>query len=328
MMKILYIYRHPDMGFSIGKVFRPVENEMKKHAEVDSIYLPVPNYSLIGLIKNIRYAQQYCRKNKYDIVHITGAEHYLLPFLKKENTILTVHDLGFFVNNKLNYKNIIKYFLFIKSIKSASYITFISEKTKKEVLRFVNLKSDRYSVIFNPISSDFTNTPKVINKECPTILHVGTGSNKNIESTAIALKGFPCKLNVIGKITEGQKMLLNLYKIDYECVYNLTDADILCAYKNCDVGNFPSFYEGFGMPIIEGQSIGRPVLTSNLSPMKEVAGDASVLVDPTSPDSIRAGYEHLLTHVEDYIEKGFENVKRFALPRIVKQYLDIYNKIM
>ena len=48
-MKVLYIYRHPDMGFSIGKVFRPIENEMRKHAEVDSIYLPVPNYSVKGL---------------------------------------------------------------------------------------------------------------------------------------------------------------------------------------------------------------------------------------------------------------------------------------
>ena len=207
-------------------------------------------------------------------------------------------------------------------------ITFISEKTKNEVLRFVNLKSDRYSVVFNPISSEFTNSPKVINKEYPTILHIGTGSNKNIETTAIALKGFPCKLNIVGKLTEGQKMILNLYQIDYECVYGLTDDEILDAYRNCDIVNFPSLYEGFGMPIIEGQSIGRPVLTSNLSPMKEVAGAASVLVNPTCPNSIRAGYELLLTQVEDYIEKGFENVKRFALTRIVKQYLDIYNKIM
>ena len=63
-MKILYIYRHPDMGFSIGKVFRPIENEMKKHAEVDSIYLPVSNYSFKGMWKNIRYAQRYCKKKK------------------------------------------------------------------------------------------------------------------------------------------------------------------------------------------------------------------------------------------------------------------------
>ena len=168
----------------------------------------------------------------------------------------------------------------------------------------------------------------MINKEYPIILHIGTGSNKNIESTAIALKGFPCKLNIVGKITEGQKMLLNLYQIDYECVYGLTDDEILDAYRNCDIVNFPSLYEGFGMPIIEGQSIGRPVLTSNLSPMKEVAGNASVLVNPTCPNSIRTGYEHLLEHSDEYIEKGFLNVKRFALAQIVGQYLDIYNKIL
>ena len=239
-----------------------------------------------------------------------------------------MHDLGFFVNNKLNYKNIIKYFLFIKSIKLASFITVISEKTKNEVLRFVNLKSDRYSVVFNPISFEFINLPKVFNKECPTILHIGTGSNKNIETTAIALKGFPCKLNIVGKLTEGQKMILNLYHINYESVYGLTDDEILDAYRNCDMVNFPSLYEGFGMPIIEGQSIGRPVLTSNLSPMKEVAGNASVLVNPTCPNSIRIGYEYLLAYADEYIEKGFENVKRFALIQIVQQYLELYKKIL
>lgn len=327
-MKILYIYRHPDMGFSIGKVFRPIENEFKKYADVDSVYLPVPNYSFKGLWMNIRCVLKYCKKKKYDIIHITGSEHYLLPFLINEKVIITIHDVGFYTNNKRSYKNILKYILWIKSLPLASYITFISEKTKNEVLRFVNLKSDRYSVVFNPISSEFINSPKVFNKEYPTILHIGTGSNKNIETTAIALKGFPCKLNIVGKLTEGQKMILNLYQIDYECVYGLTDNEILDAYRNCDIVNFPSLYEGFGMPIIEGQSIGRPVLTSNLSPMNEVAGNASVLVDPVCPNSIRAGYDFLLTQVEDYIEKGFENVKRFALPRIVKQYLDIYNKIL
>ena len=81
------------------------------------------------------------------------------------------------------------------------------------------------------------------------------------------------------------------------------------------------------MPIIEGQSVGRPVLTSNLSPMKEVAADAAVLVNPTCPESIRNGYETLLNNPEKYIEKGFENIKRFTLSRISKEYFEIYNNI-
>lgn len=327
-MKILYIYRHPNMGYSIGKVFRPIENEMKKHAEVDSVYLPVPNYSLKGLWKNIRFTLQCCRKKRYDIVHITGAEHYLLPFLKNENIVLTIHDLGFYTNNKLSCKNFLKYVLWIKVLPLATHVTFISEKSKYEALQFVKLNEERCSIILNPVGSEFSTHPKVFNKFCPTILHIGTGENKNLATTAIALKDFPCKLRIVGKLSEKQKWILDLYKIHYESVSNLTDDEILLEYLNCDIVNFPSLYEGFGMPIIEGQSIGRPVLTSNLSPMKEVAGNASILINPTDPQSIRNGYVLLLEHADEYINKGFENVKRFALTQIVQQYLDIYKKIL
>ena len=96
----------------------------------------------------------------------------------------------------------------------------------------------------------------------------------------------------------------------------------------CDLVNFPSLYEGFGMPIIEGQAIGRPVLTSNISPTKEVAGNAAVLVNPTNTDSIREGYEILLEDAEEYIVRGLENVKRFALSRISQDYFQIYKNLV
>lgn len=81
MMKILFIYRHPSMGFSIGKVFRPIEEEMKKYAEVDSIYMPTSQYSLNSIWQNIKTTRKAINSKKYDIVHITGTEHYLIPFL-------------------------------------------------------------------------------------------------------------------------------------------------------------------------------------------------------------------------------------------------------
>lgn len=327
-MKILYIYRHPDMGYSIGKVFRPIEAEMQNYAEVDSIYLPVPNYSVKGLWENIRFALRQSKKKKYDIIHITGTEHYLLPFLRNKRVVITIHDLGFYTNHKSNYKNILKYFLWIKTLPLATHVTFISEKSKSETLHLVKLNEEKCSIVLNPVGPEFSAHPKDINKLCPVILHIGVGENKNLATTAVGLKDFPCKLRIVGKLTEAQRMVLELYNICYECISNLTDEEILLEYINCDLVNFPSLYEGFGMPIIEGQAVGRPVLTSDISPTKEVAGNAALLVDPTSPDSIRDGYEKLLKNSEEYIEKGWKNVQRFALSRITQEYFEVYNKMM
>lgn len=324
-MRILYIYRHPDMGFSIGKVFKPIEEEMKKYAEVDSVYLPVPNYKLIGLWKNIRTALTAVHEKAYDIVHITGAEHYLIPFLTKENVVVTVHDLGFFTNTWPSIRALWKYCLWIKTLPYAKRITFISSQSKSEAERFVKFSEGQSYVVHNPVGPEFVYSPKEINSDHPVILHIGTKTNKNLERTITALKGKKCTLRIIGNLTDRQLTLLKETKVQYSMAYNLTDKQILQEYKDCDYVNFPSLYEGFGMPIIEGQAVGRPVLTSNILPMKEIAGDGAVIVTPTNIDSIVAGYTMMGMMKDEIVRKGLCNVKRFYLDNIVKQYMEVYN---
>ena len=290
-MKILYIYRHPDMGFSIGKVFRPIEEKMKKYAEVDSIYLPVANYSPKGFWKNIRYAQKASLTKKYDIIHITGSEHYLIPFLRKQKVVVTVHDLGFFTIIKKNFiSKFFKKILFINTLAYADKVTFISEKSEKESRELVRIKSDKCIVIHNPVGEDFRFIPHTFNENCPTILHIGTLPRKNLINTIYALRGIPCKLSIIGKLNDKQLSALKDTKVAFVNKIGLTDKEIVEEYINCDIVNFPSLYEGFGMPILEGQATGRVVVTSDCYPMKEVAGLGAVFVNPESIDSIRERY--------------------------------------
>lgn len=94
---------------------------------------------------------------------------------------------------------------------------------------------------------------------------------------------------------------------------------------------FASTHEGFGLPIIEAQSVGRAVVTSNRPPMSDVAGGAAVLVDPLSEESIREGIERVIRDRElrgSLLELGFENARRYSPARTAEQYARIYRGIM
>lgn len=82
------------------------------------------------------------------------------------------------------------------------------------------------------------------------------------------------------------------------------------------------------MPIIEGQATGRPVLTSDIAPMNDIAGGTAELVNPADYKSIRNGYEKILANPNLYVKEGLENVKRFSLDKITKEYLEIYQRVM
>ncbi|MDO5131076.1 MAG: glycosyltransferase [Prevotellaceae bacterium] len=116
-------------------------------------------------------------------------------------------------------------------------------------------------------------------------------------------------------------------KIRYSNVYNLSNDEIIQEYVNCDIVNFPSTYEGFGMPIIEGQAIGRVVVTSNISPMNDISNGSCVIVDPYNIESMKNGYIEAIRKNQYYVEKGMENVKRFSLSTITKEYLELYRSL-
>lgn len=122
--------------------------------------------------------------------------------------------------------------------------------------------------------------------------------------------------------------MLQENNIDYSSCANISDEELLKEYNRCDIVNFPSLYEGFGMPIIEGQATGRVVVTSNLSPMKDVAGGCAVLVDPNDIQSLRQGYFEAINHGECYIVKGLENVKRFSVETIARQYFNLIKNLL
>lgn len=326
-MRILYLYRNPSMGYSIGKVFEPIEKTVQSFADVDSFSMPTYGYSLKSLLHNILAARKKISSNNYDIIHITGQEHYLIPFLPKDRLVVTVHDLGFSKFSR-GISGKIKHYLFIDTLNKVEYLTCISEKTRAEISRICGIEENRILVIQNCVNPNFQFRSKELNKSCPTILQIGLMDNKNIENILSAIKGFNYKLRIIAPKKDFRSSIFKNSGINYSLASDLSDAEILEEYEKCDIVSLPSLYEGFGMPIIEGQAIGRAVVTSNISPMKEVAGDGAVLVDPTDVESIRNGYLEAINNSQKYIQRGLENVKRFDISKIVEQYLDLYHNII
>ena len=161
-------------------------------------------------------------------------------------------------------------------------------------------------------------------------LQVGTAPNKNIPNLIEALKGIPCLLHIVGKRNEVYEELLRKNKIEFVYESGLTNEEIIDRYEQADIISLVSTYEGFGMPILEAQAVGRAVITSNVYSMPEVAGDSAVIVDPHDIPAIRKGIERIIqddAFREERIRSGFENIKRFDPDTIADQYYALYKKI-
>lgn len=326
-MEVNYIFRNSRVGYSIQTVFQTVIDAVQGHVAVRETFLPSPFASAFSILKNGIFAWRH--QDRAGLNHITGDVHYLLYFLHRKNTIVTVHDIMYYYSLKGLKKKVWKW-LYIDSLKRAACITFISEFARQQVFSEINLSKQRVYVIPNPVDQGFVYTPKVFNDQHPRILHIGTVERKNLLRTIEALKGIYCHLRIIGKLNKGILQLLDDFHIEYSNAVNLTHAEIIEEYRKADIVNFPSTFEGFGMPIIEGQATGRVVVTSNISPMKEVAGEGAYFVNPYSVESIREAYITILGNPslrDKLLRKGQENIKKYQAGIIANQYLNVYEKI-
>ncbi len=326
-MVVTFFLRAPRSGaFSIESLFNNVKQGLPSSLVHRNAYLPTAGTKPWQLFANIRYAQ----RNQSIVNHITGDVHYIAFGLPTKRTILTIHDLRVLQLGNSMKQKLLKLLWFTLPVRKVRYVTVISEATKKDLLRQVKIAADRVVVIPNCVSPAFTYQPKTFNSEKPRILHIGTKENKNLERLIKALEGLNCQLRVVGKLTSNQQILLFEHNIDFYNVWDLPFEMVLEEYRNADILSFVSLYEGFGMPVIEAQAVGRPVLSSNVSSIPEVAGEGACLVNPESTKEIRAGLLKIIedeAYRNDLIKKGRENVKRFQIEEIAAQYLQLYKEV-
>lgn len=321
MLSIFYRKKREGVN-SIETVFSILENQLLPHA---SIQLPYEGASPLVLLKNILFAYRH----RSEINHITGDVHYIALGLGR-NTVLTIHD----VNSALQCRNLLKrlyvlLFWFWLPALLVKRITVISDFTKNELSKLIPFAQDKIVVIHNAFNSSIEAVEKEMSSS-PVILHMGTKSNKNLERVIHVLKDIDCTLIIVGKLTEDQILMLDNARIDYENHYDVSYDEIISYYQKCDVVSFPSTYEGFGVPVLESNAVGRPIIAGDIPVLHEVAGEAACFVNPYSEDSIRDGFLKVI-HNEEYrmalVNKGFDNVKRFSSSEIASKYNCIYNAL-
>ena len=278
------------------------------------------------------------RKHKIDLLHLPNS----IPLFNMWNipTVVTIHDAGeYTVKKYTQMRQFLRKVASETSSKRVNRIITVSEFSKQEISKFLHVNPDKISVTYPGLTLKFNKKVRteVLTQNIPFFLHVGGNRlNKNLVNVTEAFLNIKSNIEV-GLITigKGDTHLMSRYKLhEYEKrgVYfkgYISDKEFLTLNRNALALIFPSIHEGFGLPITEAIACGTPVITSNITSMPEVGGDAAHYVDPYCVDSIREGMEKLLNdekYRNSLIKKGLERYKKFSWEEAAKKTIEVYER--
>jgi glycosyltransferase involved in cell wall biosynthesis len=324
---IVHFERKPGpRSFSIERLFADLRGAMPPDISCLRHVSPFFSQGIVPRARNILDA----RRHQGQINHVTGDVHFLALGLPRSKTILTVHDCGMLHRLRGWRRSLLKFCWFTWPILHCRVVTAVSEATRRDLIEIAGAPPGKIRVIHDCVSPRFIAEVSSFNASRPRVLLIGTAPNKNLERMAKALTGLPCDVEIVGAPSPGQLAEFERQRVRLTVLGDLDENGIHAAYRRCDLVLFASTHEGFGLPILEAQAIGRPVITGDCSSMPEVAGDAACLIDPFDPSSIRLGLERVIgdpAFRENLIRSGFENTRRFPAARIAEQYAGIYREV-
>jgi glycosyltransferase involved in cell wall biosynthesis len=330
------------------------------------VFGPMKEPAWKGLGKWLGYADKFIIFPFYlkkmiawaDIIHICDHSNAVYTvYLKRKKHIVTCHDLlavrsalGEIDGQKSDFSGRQFQNMILNGLNHARYVACDSESTKNDLLRLSQLGHEKVSVIYNGLNYSYTpmNVSDArkrlgalgITCDNPFILHVGNNNwykNKlgvmQIFRSLISFK----ETSQFHLVTVGFSLPSDVRKYvkDHhleEKVFELTNVageDLCALYSVARALVFPSFYEGFGLPIIEAQACGCPVFTSNRPPMTEVGGEGAIYFNPSNPIEAAQIIVQSFSNgtAQKSRETGFKNCEKYSRERMINNYERLYQEI-
>lgn len=294
------------------------------------------------------------RRLGVDLFH---SPHYVLPLLGRTPCVVTIHDcihLLFpqYLPNRLAHRY--ARFMMRKAVERSALVFTVSEASRRDILRFFpEADPERVRVVPNAIDPSLRLAPDDAEMERVReryqirgrfVLYAGNiKPHKNLERLIQAFgrlkqgSGFgDVKLLIIGDEISRYGSLRRSVEaagVRQEARFFgfVPDSTLSCLYRLASVFAFPSLYEGFGLPPLEAMACDTPVVTSNVSSLPEVVGDAALLVDPYDVDALAAALARVLcdeTLSAELVAKGRARVARFSWERSVAAIHDGYRRAL
>ncbi|WP_174507944.1 glycosyltransferase family 4 protein [Klebsiella oxytoca] len=268
---------------------------------------------------------KYLKKNK----GFYFSPGYNAPLVYFDRCVLTVHDLNHVdidantsILKKIYYNLILK-----RACKKVKKIFTVSEFSKKRICEWSGVAEQRVIVVGNGVSASFTPKGDVFEIDSKYILSIGNRKKHKNESRAIeafskSTLSRTHKYLFTGDASEELISMAEKLNLQDKVVFlgKVSDEHLAAIYRGAEMLLFPSLYEGFGLPVVEAMACGTPVITSNGTSLREVAGDAAILVDPLNVDEIIAAINKLNSNIKyrnELVEKGLSQSQKYTWEKTI-----------
>ena len=329
---------------------RPQDVETVGHLGTN--FRPVPELAVpYSIGEQIRIPLSLVRER----AHLFHEPHYVLPSATRCRTVVTIHDCIHLMFPQYLPGSMAHWYaraMMWSAVNRSDRILTVSEASKRDILRFFDIPPEKIAVIYNAIDERFLGPPDLermdqlrqrYQLDHPFLLYVGNiKPHKNVERLIDAFgvvrsRGHDdLRFVIIGDEVSkypGLRQAVHRHRLDkYVRFLGFQPYETLAGfYRLARAFVFPSLYEGFGLPPLEAMACGTPVVTSNVSSLPEVAGDAALLVDPYDRLSIADAIDRIVSDEPlrlELVQRGFARVRQFSWSQSVAAIHDIYMDVL